>query len=65
VSSLTNLRLLILGGRSTATAWLCAPSPAEDTGVEIFNEGPGSLEVVQAVSHAVETVNRLPWKRDA
>jgi hypothetical protein len=49
-------------GRSTATAWLCAASPARDVGVEIFNEGPGSLVVGEAVSHQVASVNRLPWE---
>ena len=49
-------------GRSTATAWLCAASPAGDVGVEIFNEGPGSLVVGEAVSHQVASVNRLPWE---
>ena len=50
------------GGRSTATAWLCAPSPAEDLGVEIFNAGPAALAVSSVVSHKIASVNRLPWE---
>jgi sucrose-6-phosphate hydrolase SacC (GH32 family) len=50
------------GGRSSATTWLCAPSPAEDIGVEIFNDGPATLLVRDALSHKVASVNRLPWE---
>ena len=50
------------GGRSTATTWLCAPSPAEDIGVEVFNDGPATLLVTDALSHKVASVNRLPWE---
>ena len=46
----------------TATAWLCAPSPAEDLGVEIFNAGPAALAVSSVVSHRIASVNRLPWE---
>lgn len=50
------------GGRSTATSWLCAPSPVEDVGVEIFNLGPGTLIVREVTSRTVASVNRLPWE---
>ena len=50
------------GGRSTATTWLCAPSPAEDIGVEVFNDGPATLLVRDVLSHKVASVNRLPWE---
>ena len=50
------------GGRSTATAWWCAPSPVEDVGVEIFNAGPVALVVDDVVSHKITSVNRLPWE---
>ena len=53
---------LELGGSSTATAWLCAPSPTEDVGVEIFNAGPAALAVSSVVSHKIASVNRLPWE---
>ena len=44
-----------------ATAWHCSPNPYGDVGVEVFNLGPGVLEVTQSVVHTVATVNRLPW----
>ena len=50
------------GGRSTATAWLCAPSPTGDLGVEIFNAGPAALAMSSVVSHKIASVNRLPWE---
>jgi sucrose-6-phosphate hydrolase SacC (GH32 family) len=65
-----NLRILVdhvivecfaEGGRVAATAWLCAPSPSEDVGVEIFNEGPEPLVVTESFVHTVASVNRLPW----
>ena len=50
------------GGRSAATAWLCA-SP-EDIGVEIVNLGPGTLVVKGVTAHTVASVNRLPWEQE-
>ena len=50
------------GGRTTATAWLCAPSEA--TGVEIFNTGPGTLVVKEVASRTVASVNQLPWEKN-
>jgi sucrose-6-phosphate hydrolase SacC (GH32 family) len=48
------------GGRTTATAWLCAP--LEAIGVEIFNLGPSTLVVKEVASHAVASVNQMPWE---
>jgi len=50
------------GGRTAATAWLCAPDVAAAVGVEVFNLGPGTLVVNDVVAHTVASVSRLPWE---
>lgn len=50
------------GGRTAATAWLCAPDFETAVGVEVFNQGPGTLIVSDVVAHTVASVSRLPWE---
>ena len=50
------------GGRTAATAWLCAPDIEAAVGVEVFNQGPGTLLVNGVVAHTVASVSRLPWE---